>query len=457
MSAPESLLELTAKLRDGTITPRTAVVDSIHRVAGTEEIIRAWVSVDEEGASRQASSLEASGGPKGPLWGVPVAVKDLIDVQGLPTGCGSTLKGLSPAEADADCVRLLREAGAVVLGKTVTTEFGYFSPGPTRNPVNPAHTPGGSSSGSAAAVAAGVVPLALGTQTAGSLTRPASYCGVAGFVAAQGQFSMAGITGLSTSLDSLGILARSVNDLRYAWAALCGHEAIEAIEARDIPATVNVLFWNGSELDELTVDMTEALDQTSSVLTQDHGVHLTEWTNHELVRGLAKSHATVMAAEAAVERSEELTRPEALSQPFLDLLAGGRAIKEDEYHAAVERIAASRQIFLALLQRFDAVLGPAALGSAPVGIETTGSPILSRPWQAMGMPALTIPGLHSRTGMPLGLQLIGVPGREQKLFQIGERIERALLGSAGHQTQPALTHQQAPAVSSLPNKQRGKK
>jgi Asp-tRNA(Asn)/Glu-tRNA(Gln) amidotransferase A subunit family amidase len=439
LNAPNSLLKLTASLREGIVTPRDAVADSLKSIAHTEESIRAWVSVDEEGAIRQATSLETAGGMQGPLWGVPVAVKDLIDVQGLPTGCGSPLKGGIPAEVDADCVRLLREAGAVVLGKTVTTEFGYFSPGPTRNPVNTEHTPGGSSSGSAAAVAAGVVPLAIGTQTAGSLTRPACYCGVAGFVAAQGQFSMTGITGLSKSLDSLGLLARSVKEVRYAWDSLSGHKASEP---RDILTSADILVWNGSGLDELSPHMTEALQHTSSLLSNGHQIHVIEWADHELIRDLATDHATVMAAEAAVERSDELTQTEALSKPFIDLLITGRGIRESDYRAALERIAAARLKFLALLERFDAVLGPAALGPAPLGIDATGSPILSRPWQAMGMPALTIPGLRSPSGMPLGLQLIGVPGREPKLFDIGEHIEDVLGANAGQQSQPVLTHQQ---------------
>ncbi|WP_284990628.1 amidase [Arthrobacter sp. efr-133-TYG-120] len=375
MRVSHSLLELTSNLQAGILTPHDAVQDSLKSIAETEESVRAWVLVDEEGALEQASALKASGGPKkGALWGVPVAVKDLIDVQGLPTACGSSLKGQVPAEVDAECVRLLRDAGAVVLGKTVTTEFGYFSPGPTRNPVNPEHTPGGSSSGSAAAVAAGTVPLALGTQTAGSLTRPASYCGVAGFVAAQGQFTMAGIAGLSKSLDSLGLLARSVKDLRYAWDALSGHDATET---QDIPGSVDLLLWNGSGLDELTLGMTGALDHASSVLNSGHDIHLTEWTDHELIRGLATDHATVMAAEAAVERSAELTQPEAVSQAFIDLLTAGCGITDEEYHAALQRIAASRRIFLALLERFDAVLGPAALGAAPLGRKSCSQPTLA--------------------------------------------------------------------------------
>lgn len=439
MNSPNSLLELTARLRDGIVTPHDAVAESLKSIADTEESIRAWVRVDEEGAVGQASALKTAGGPKGPLWGVPVAVKDLIDVQGLPTACGSPLKGGVAAQVDADCVRLLREAGAVVLGKTVTTEFGYFSPGPTRNPVNIEHTPGGSSSGSAAAVAAGVVPLALGTQTAGSLTRPASYCGVAGFVTAHGQFSMTGVTGLSKSLDSLGLLARSVKDVHYAWDALSGHKASGPLDHR---TPVDLLLWNGSGLDELTPHMAEALQHTSSLLSNGRQIHLTEWADHELIRDLANDHATVMAAEAAAERSDELRNAEALSKPFIDLLATGRGIKESEYDAALARIAAARRKFLALMERFGAVLGPAALGPAPLGIDATGSPILSRPWQAMGLPVVSIPGLRSPSGMPLGLQLIGVPGREPQLFDIGERIEDALRAASGHQSQPVLTHKQ---------------
>lgn len=429
MSTPHTLLELTSKLQDGTITPGDALEGSLNSIAEAEASVRAWVRVDQEGAFAQALCLERVDGSKPPLWGVPVAVKDLIDVRGLPTGCGSSLKGQSPALEDADCVRLLRDAGAVVLGKTVTTEFGYFSPGPTRNPVNLEHTPGGSSSGSAAAVAAGMVSLAIGTQTAGSLTRPASYCGVAGYVATQGEFSMTGITGLSGSLDSLGLLARRVSDLRYVWAALSQHGAVETYEDSD---QVDVLLWNGSGLDELTPDMEEALEHMSSILSGSRDIHPVPWRDHELIQGLARDHATVMAAEAAVERSDEMLQSEALSLPLRELLKQGHGISQDEYRAAVERIAAARRKFLTLLESFDAVLGPAALGAAPIGIDATGSPILSRPWQAMGLPVVTIPGLRNGSGMPLGVQLIGVPGQEAKLFRIGERIEEVILSSAGH-------------------------
>ena len=207
--------------------PRPGRSRTLERIEALEPDVRAWVHVDPD-AHATAS---------GPLAGIPLGVKDLIDVAGMPTRCGSTLRDSRPVERDADCVALARRLGAVPIGKTVTTEFGYFAPGPTRNPHALDHTPGGSSSGSAAAVAAGMVPLAFGTQTAGSLTRPASFCGVAGLVTTRGRFSTTGITGLSPSLDSLGLLARTVDDLHYAWAAMDSETVpAELVPSRATPA-----------------------------------------------------------------------------------------------------------------------------------------------------------------------------------------------------------------------------
>jgi Asp-tRNA(Asn)/Glu-tRNA(Gln) amidotransferase A subunit family amidase len=423
LSSAGSLRELSAALASGAVTPSSAVEQAWHRVQATESEIRAWVEMDARGAHIAARELERSPGPRGPLWGVPVGVKDLIDVQGLPTRCGSVLRGGEPATGDADCVKLLRLAGAVVMGKTVTTEFGYFAPGPTRNPANPAHTPGGSSSGSAAAVAAGMVPLAIGTQTAGSLTRPASFCGVAGFVTAKGQFSTSGITGLSPSLDSLGFLARTVADLQLAWCALIGDEP--ASEDKADGDSARLLLWNGSSLGEVSADMAAAVEQATAAISHE-GVHCEDWTDHNLVRRLADDHATIMAFEAARERSWELQQPDRLSAPLAELLASGADTPETDYVAALLRIADARTSVDVALEQFDAILGPAALGAAPAGIEATGTPVLSRPWQALGLPVITIPGLRDPAGMPLGLQLIGAPGREHRLFSIAERIEASL-------------------------------
>ncbi|MBB6406355.1 amidase [Arthrobacter sp. AZCC_0090] len=423
MSSGGSLRELSMALASGAVTPSSAVEQAWQRMQATEPEIRAWAEIDAGGARFAARELERSTNTRGPLWGVPVGVKDLIDVQGLPTRCGSVLRGGEPAGSDADCVKLLRQAGAVVMGKTVTTEFGYFAPGPTRNPANRAHTPGGSSSGSAAAVAAGMVPLAIGTQTAGSLTRPASFCGVAGFVAPKGQFSMSGVTGLSPSLDSLGFLARTVTDLHLAWSALIGDGPASEHTVDGVSA--HLLLWNGRGLGEVSADMATAVEQAVAAISHE-GVHCEDWTDHDIVRRLADDHATIMAFEAARERSWELQQLNRLSVPLAELLATGATTPEADYVAALYRVADARWSVEAALEQFDAILGPAALGAAPAGIDATGTPVLSRPWQALGLPVITIPGLRDPAGMPLGLQLIGSPGREHRLFSIAERIEAAL-------------------------------
>ncbi|WAH97320.1 amidase [Arthrobacter sp. MMS18-M83] len=423
MSSGGSLRELSDALASGAVTPSAAVEQAWQRTQAAEPEILAWVETDPAGARNAARDLERTPGARGPLWGIPVGIKDLIDVQGLATRCGSALRAGEPAVTDADCVKLLRQAGAVVMGKTVTTEFGYFAPGPTRNPANPAHTPGGSSSGSAAAVASGMVPLAIGTQTAGSLTRPASFCGVAGFVAAKGQFSMSGVTGLSPSLDSLGFLARTVADLHLVWSALTPMAPPSANTiAGDSP---RLLLWNGSALGEISTDMAAAVELAAVAMNREGG-QCRQWTDHDLVRQLASDHATVMAFEAARERAWELQQSNLLSVPLAELLASGADTSEADYSAALFRIAGARSTVESALDQFDAILGPAALGAAPVGIEATGTPVLSRPWQALGLPVITVPGLRDPAGMPLGIQLIGAPGREHRLFSIAERLEASL-------------------------------
>lgn len=423
MSSGGSLRELSKSLASGALAPTSLVDQTWQRVQATEPGIRAWVEFDPAGARNAARDLERMPSPHGPLWGIPVGIKDLIDVQGLATRCGSVLRGAEPAVADADCVKLLRQAGAVVMGKTVTTEFGYFAPGPTRNPANPAHTPGGSSSGSAAAVASGMVPLAIGTQTAGSLTRPASFCGVAGFVSARGQFSMSGVTGLSPSLDSLGFLTPTVADLHLAWSALT---PVAPPSANTIDGgSPRLLLWNGSSLGEISTDMAAAVELAAVAMGRE-GAQCRHWTDHDVIRQLASDHAAVMAFEAARERAWELQRSNLLSVPLAELLSNGANTSEADYSAALFRIAEARSSVESALDQFDAILGPAALGAAPVGIEATGTPVLSRPWQALGLPVITVPGLRDSEGMPLGIQLIGAPGREHRLFSIAERLEASL-------------------------------
>lgn len=411
------LRSMMAALADGTLSPTQAIENSLARIEVLEPLVRAWVEVDAAAARSQAREQELAG-RTGTLWGVPFGVKDLFDVAGMPTRCGTALRGGERAAFDAAAVGLLRAAGGVVLGKTVTTEFGYFKPGPTRNPRDPGHTPGGSSSGSAAAVAAGMVPVALGTQTAGSLTRPASYCGVAGFVTPTGRIPTAGITGLSPSLDTVGILAAATGDLRIVWSALAGVAAEDA----GSPATPRLAVWDGSGLGEISKDMDTALTAAAATLTRD-GARCVPLADGGAVRDLAYRHGIVMAHEAALERAAEREQLNLLSQPLQDLLTDGARITPADREAALAAIDSAGRRLWESIEDCDAILGPAALSAAPEGLEATGSPVLSRPWQALGLPVITIPGLRDSNGLPLGLQLIGRKGREQQLFDIAEWIE----------------------------------
>ncbi|MEV2231712.1 amidase [Streptomyces phaeochromogenes] len=398
--------------------PLEAVDGALRRQGETEPDIRAWVLVDAEGAREAAGRVT-----DGPLRGVPVGVKDIIDVAGLPTECGSPLRRGRIATSDAWLVDRLRRAGAVPLGKTVTTEFAYFQPGPTRNPHNLAHTPGGSSSGSAAAVAAGVVPLALGSQTAGSLTRPASFCGVAGYVAPVGAWSTRGFTGLSPSLDAPGLLTAGVTEL----AAVV--EAVDGTRA-ELPDGIKVLVWPGTELADIDPAMLDALDRTARALTAA-GAKANDLAGQVRTPELAETHATVMAYEAARSLAAEAEHPESLSTPLRELLDSGRRTSEGEYRAAQDTARTARARVLDLLTRVDVILAPAAPGPAPRGLDATGTPVLSRPWQLLGLPVVTVPGHRDPHGMPLGLQLIGHPDRVARLLGIARYTEALIQEAAG--------------------------
>ena len=421
LQSPSPLRDLAEQLATGATTPIDVAETALARIADLEPEIHAWAHLDAD-AVRSAAARIQDGGPDGALWGVPVGVKDLIDVAGMPTRCGSELRSTDPATADADCVARARALGALPFGKTVTTEFGYFKPGPTRNPRALGHTPGGSSSGSAAAVAAGMVPLAFGTQTAGSLTRPASFCGVAGFVTAHGELPTAGITGLSPSLDTVGLLARTVSDLHFAWTALRDGTPAPVLEPS---APRRLRLWSGFELGEVSREMTKTL-RTTADSAESAGIRCRELDAAATIVALTEHHHTVMAYEAARERAAEAAQTDKISAPLAELFAAGAATAEVDYRAALAGIRETRQLLLSALDEDEAILGPAALGAAPPGHDATGTPLLSRPWQAMGLPVVTIPGKRDSAGLPLGLQLIGRPGAEQRLFETAAWLESVL-------------------------------
>lgn len=392
--APWSLRQLVADLSVGNLTTAQAEARARRRIAATECEVRAWVDLEA------APVAPADHG--GLLAGVPMGIKDIIDLRGFPTRCGSQLRqDIGAAEKDASIVAAWRETGALPLGKTVTTEFAFFAPGPTRNPAAPDRTPGGSSSGSAAAVAAGHVPLAIGSQTAGSVTRPAAYCGVASLVMTRDRFPTTGVVGLAESLDSHGIYTATVDDLALAWSALT-HEPDVANRPGPVP---RFALWTATSVGGVSDVMTGALDQVHSNLT-DAGVPVESFNLHAMVADITAAHPVVMAYEAARERAEELDSVDRLSKPLAALLHLGAATSRVAYETARTTIRDGSTRIGELLADEAVIIGPAAPSAAPEGLGATGDPVLSRAWQALGLAVVTVPGLRDPVGLPLGLQVI---------------------------------------------------
>jgi Asp-tRNA(Asn)/Glu-tRNA(Gln) amidotransferase A subunit family amidase len=405
------------QIGNGDLRPSDLLESCLERIHAREPFVRAWEVLDVEGARIQAKDRD-NRSPVSPLHGLPVGIKDIIDVAGLPTRCGSALRDGRPAARDARITSRLRAAGAVILGKTVTTEFAYFTPGKTRNPHDAARTPGGSSSGSAAAVADHMVPIGLGTQTAASTIRPAAYCGVAGLVTSPGQFHDPGTTGLSPTLDSLGLLTRSVDDL-----TLVAAELLDIVPLQDLTRAPALAVCHGDDFGDLTDPMRAAIENAVRVLRKG-GASTEKLRLPHSLAALLESHRTVMAVEASRSLAAE-ARTGRLSESLQSLLDRGQATSAPDYRRAVEHARQQRAALLAHLSGYDAILTPAAAGAAPVGT-ATGSPDFSRPWQAMGMPSVTVAGVHDQDGMPLGIQLIGRPSDVPHLLAVARWVENHL-------------------------------
>ena len=396
---------------------------ALERIAEREPQIHAWQHLDADGALATARALDARGLP-GLLGGVPLGVKDIIATADLPTRYGSPIyEGFRPA-ADAHCVAAARAAGAVVMGKTVTTEFAYFQPGPTANPRNPAHTPGGSSSGSAAAVADGMVPIAFGTQTAGSLIRPASYCGVFALKPGFGVASMEGIKPFSPSLDTLGWLARSAEDLELMRCAM-GGTPFEPLQP-PAPNRLNLGVCRTHEWPAADAGGVAAFEQAVK-LAGAAGAGLRDIALPAAAAGLLSAQKTVMAYEAARQLDVEWRLyPQQLSAALHGLLQSGRDCSEADYRHALAQAGEGRRTVGALMQGLDALLVPAAPGEAPAGLAATGDPVFSRVWTLLGLPCVNVPGLHGPQGLPIGVQLVGHPQRERELLAVAASLHPIL-------------------------------
>ncbi|GAC50733.1 amidase [Gordonia aichiensis] len=418
--ATQPVREQTEAIHTGAITAETLVRQTRLSIERQEPGLSAWVALATNHIDHARTVDQTP--DAGPLSGLSIGVKDLIDVAGLPTRAGSPVTPAGSAIRDAPCVARFRDLGAIVQGKTVTTEFGYFAPGPTRNPHAPNHTPGGSSSGSAAAVGAGTIPIALGTQTAGSLTRPASFCGTAGMVLAPGATDLRGVAGLSTSLDSLGLLTRTVADLHYVYTAFTGSPT----PPTPVTELSSALIWTGSDLGELHPAMAELLATVPDLLRAAN-LEPEKFDADDHVRTLTEDHATVMSYEAAHTLHDIYNHQRAaLSSPLRALIEHGLGTPGIAHTAALTRRDRSRDLLTTHLGHNTVIIGPAALGPAPAGLTATGSPILSRAWQLLGCPVVIIPGGRTADGLPLGLQLIGLPGDEPALLTTATELEHNL-------------------------------
>ena len=439
----DRLVSLTASaaaadLARGVFTAQEYVAALLDRIRSVEPEVQAFAHLDPADAMEQARQLDErrlSGAPLGRLHGLPVAVKDIIDTADYPTECGSTfLAGRRPLQ-DATVVRRLRDAGAVIIGKSVTTEFAYFSPGKTRNPHNPEHTPGGSSSGSAAAVAAGMVPLAIGTQTNGSVIRPASFCGVYGMKPSRGLVSRSGVLPLSASLDVVGPFARSLQDVALMLDVLAGHDPADpdtrpyaaanfsAIAEQEFPISPRFAFMRTPAWDKAEPQTQEASEQ----LVERLGDACIQIELPPEFAGAWKTQRVLMYAEMAHNLGSFADRGgELISKVLRDLIEEGRKISAVQYQDALAEAKAMATSLAGYFQHCNAILTPAARGGAPKGLTATGDPVFCSLWTLSGLPSLSIPLLADDNGLPVGVQLVGAPNDDGRLLRSANWLVRSL-------------------------------
>jgi len=355
-----------------------------------------------------------------PIFGLPIGVKDIFRVDGFETRAGSRLPAASLAGRQAICVSQLKQAGGLVLGKTVSTEFAYFAPGPTRNPHHPGHTPGGSSSGSAAAVSAGLVPLALGTQTIGSINRPAAFCGVVGFKPSFGRVSTQGVIPLSPSLDTIGFFTQEVEAARRVAPLLLEDWRPNPISDRPLLGVPT-----GQYFEQASTEGRDHLERVVGHLQQE-GFRVIEVPAMPDYFEIAERHNRVLAAEAAEVHREWFAEFEPLYHPkTAELIRRGRAVGSSELAAALEGRKKLRVELGRLMEQagLDLWISPSAVGPAPEGLQSTGDPAMNLPWTHAGLPTLSLPTGLSADGLPLGTQLTGKWQRDEQLLEYAAIIE----------------------------------
>lgn len=389
------------------------------RIAEREADVRAWVYLTPEHEQSRQRAMSA----QAPLADIPVGIKDIMDTHDMPTAWGTDYLYASSSPADAAAVALLRRAGAIVLGKTVSTELAYFTPGKTRNPHDSARTPGGSSSGSAAAVADRMVPLALGSQTAGSIIRPASFCGVVGFKPTFDAVPLAGVKGFSPSLDTVGWFARSVEDIALAHGALTASAtpSLDGTALRGLRVGIRGIPDDAP----LDADAARVLDDARRALV-DAGAHVADLDLPSSYDDLVSVQQRVMAYEAARTLAYEYNHfRERMGPKLVALLDEGLTITPEHYRAALRTAAEHRRHIAERFTGVDVILTPSAIGEAPLGHEATGDPVYCRAWTLLGLPCISLPLGTGAHGMPIGMQFIGSERADAKLLGIAREVMNA--------------------------------
>jgi Asp-tRNA(Asn)/Glu-tRNA(Gln) amidotransferase A subunit family amidase len=394
------------------------------RIDEREAEVQAFVQLDADGALARARTLDA-GPVTGLLHGLPLGVKDVFDTADLPSAWGSPIYAGRQPLADAAAVALCREAGAIVVGKTVTTELANMFPGATRNPRNLEHTPGGSSSGSAAAVADCMLPLAIGTQTAGSLIRPAAFCGVVGYKPSSNRAPRAGIKSLSDTLDTVGGFARSVRDAALLGAVLTGDARLADAALFEAVTPPRIGLCRTPDWPEADADTHAAWAQAEAALSP----HASDVPWPAALDGLVALQKSVQAFETARSLAfERLHHFDRLSEPLRALIDSGLAIPGSDHARHLQATARARSAAKALFADHDVLLAPSSIGEAPAGLHATGDPVFCRGWTLLGLPAIHLPFARGRRGLPVGLQLIGPFGQDHRLLAAARWVHQRLLG-----------------------------
>jgi amidase len=419
-----TILEASKHIAAGELEPSALVDACIARFASQEPQVQAWTHFEPDGAATAARKFIAADATS-PLHGIPFGVKDIIDTADMPTGYGSAIfDGHRPAR-DAGCVALLREASGVCLGKTVTTELGHYHPGKTRNPAALTHTPGGSSSGSAAAVAAGMVPFALGTQTTGSVLRPASYCGVYGFKPSFGDVIRSGVLDNSISFDTLGWFARCVEDIEIIRLALL---RAPAMALQPLPLKqLRVGLFRGPDWEKADPATRDAVESAAAKL-QPLVAGVTEIEHGASFADISKHHRTISGFEFARAISWERTqRADQLSAKLVEgRCEDGIRISYEAFTQAQKALAQERIAFDAVMENYDLLLTPSAPGEAWEGLHATGDPVFNTAWTALHVPCLSAPAFSGTKGLPVGLQMVGQFRGDRELLAAAKAVCEAL-------------------------------